>query len=129
MRARRITISQRKFRIAFRRLIEQSHRAQQRRSGILRFEIRIDNFLGLEIEIEGDQIACRPLLNIRFFLRRKFGAKLRHDGLCDVALNLKQIGNVAVVGVGPDLRIIRASIRRALTRSRFGMRWTEPSRI
>ena len=106
MRPRRITIRQRKIRIAFRRLIEQTRRAQQRRRRIFRFEICIDNFLRLQIQIERHEIARRPLFDICFFLRRKFGVKMRHDRLRDVALNLKQISNIAIVGIGPDLRII-----------------------
>jgi hypothetical protein len=40
------------------------------------------------------------------FVRRKLGLQLVGNGLGDLALNGEDIGQIAIVGLGPEMRII-----------------------
>src|SRR6476659_8339936 len=60
---------------------------------------------GARIEIESDEIAGRPPLNRQFLSSRDFGAKPLSDFLRSLALDRKQVVQIAIVLLGPDMRI------------------------
>src|SRR4029453_10534544 len=60
---------------------------------------------GARIEIESDEIAGRPPLNRQFLSSRDFGAKLLSDFLRNLALDRKQIVQITIVLLGPDVRV------------------------
>src|SRR5437867_8299477 len=60
---------------------------------------------GARIEIESDEIAGRPALNRQFLSSRDFSAKLLSDFLRNLALDGKQVVQIAIVLLGPDVRV------------------------
>src|SRR5437867_12444442 len=60
---------------------------------------------GARIEIESDEIAGRPALNRQSLSSRDFGAKLLSDFLRNLALDRKQVVQVAIVLFGPDVSV------------------------
>src|SRR5207302_2165875 len=57
------------------------------------------------VKIVGRKIVSGRLLDGRFFAGRKFGLKMVGDGLCDFALNSKNIGQIAIIGLRPKMCI------------------------
>src|SRR5437016_12013174 len=60
---------------------------------------------GARIEIESDEIAGRPALNRQSLSSRDFGAKLLSDFLRNLALDRKQVVQIAIVLFSPDVRV------------------------
>src|SRR5438105_1753660 len=60
---------------------------------------------GARIEIESDEIAGRPALNRQFLSSRDFGAKPLSDFLRNLALDRKQVIQIAIVLFRPDVRV------------------------
>src|SRR5436309_14260637 len=60
---------------------------------------------GARIEIESDEIAGRPALNGRFLSGRDFGVKLLSDFLRNLALDRKQVVQIAIVLFRPDVSV------------------------
>src|SRR5438128_10985706 len=57
---------------------------------------------GARIEIESDEIAGRPALNRQSLSSRYFGANLLSDFLRNLALDRKQVVQIAIVLLGPE---------------------------
>ena len=62
-------------------------------------------FVGLQIEQVGLRTVGRLRGDPRLFFRRQFRPQLLGDGLGDVALDGEDIGQVAVVGLGPKMGV------------------------
>src|SRR5438876_8849128 len=60
---------------------------------------------GARIEIESDEIAGRPALNRQSLSSRDFGAKPLSNFLRNLALDRKQIVQIAIVLLGPDVSV------------------------
>src|SRR6266566_6557684 len=60
---------------------------------------------GARIEIESDKIAGRPALNRQSLSSRDFGAKLLSDFLRNLALDRKQVVQIAIVLFRPDVSV------------------------
>src|ERR1043166_5358955 len=60
---------------------------------------------GARIEIESDEIAGRPPLNRQSLSGRYFGAKPLSYLLRSLALDRKQVVQIAIVLLGPDVRV------------------------
>ena len=52
VRARGVTVGQNKIRITLGCFVEQPHSLEQRRPGVLKLRVSVDNLLGLQIQIE-----------------------------------------------------------------------------
>src|SRR6266496_3178991 len=66
----------------------------------------VDEFFCSEVEIVGSEIRCRPLCHGRFLFWRQPGLKLVGDFFGNLALNAEDIGQVAVIFLGPNMRVI-----------------------
>jgi len=62
--------------------------------------------LGATIKIECGHIRRRLLLNRGFFARRKLGLQLIRNCLGDFTLDGEDVGQVAVVRLGPEMCVI-----------------------
>src|SRR5205809_5737179 len=60
------------------------------------------NIIGSGIKIKSNEIAGRPALNGRFLSGRDFGVKLLSDFLRNLALDRKQVVQIAIVLFRPD---------------------------
>src|SRR5437762_5941843 len=60
---------------------------------------------GARIEIEGNEIAGRPALNRQSLSSRDFGAKPLSDFLRNLALDRKQVVQIAIVLLRPDVGV------------------------
>src|SRR5437667_7721657 len=63
------------------------------------------NVIGERVEIESHEIAGRPALNGRFLSGRNFGVKLLSDFLRNLALDRKQVVQIAIVLFRPDVSV------------------------
>src|SRR5437016_2352197 len=63
------------------------------------------NIIGSGIKIKSNEIAGRPALNGRFLSGRDFGVKLLSDFLRNLALDRKQVVQIAIVLFRPDVRV------------------------
>src|SRR6266550_7915885 len=66
----------------------------------------VDEFFCSEVEIISGQVFGRSLLDGCFIFRRKFGLKLIGYSCGNLALDGKDIGQVAVVFLGPDMGVV-----------------------
>src|SRR5712692_9858046 len=66
----------------------------------------IDELLCAKIKIIGSEIFCRSLLDGRFLCRGELGLKLVGDFLRFLALDGEDVRKVAVIFLGPDMRVI-----------------------
>src|SRR6266513_3866573 len=64
-----------------------------------------EHMTGARIEIESDEIAGRPALNRQFLSRGDFSVKLLSDFLRNLALDRKQVVQIAIVLFDPDVGI------------------------
>ena len=71
----------------------------------LRQVIPLENIIGARIELESDEIGWLVCLNRHFLSSRDFGVKLFGDFLRDLALDGEQIVQIAIVLLGPDVRV------------------------
>src|SRR5947209_215323 len=62
--------------------------------------------LSVTIKVESYQVDRWGLLDYRFFTRRKFGLKCIGDGFGDLALNSKDVRQITIIGVRPDVSIV-----------------------
>src|SRR5947207_13706382 len=62
---------------------------------------RRDERLRADVKAIGNEIFCRALVDGGFFFRRNSGLKLRDNSLHDVALNRKDISQIAFVAFFP----------------------------
>src|SRR4029077_14143815 len=65
----------------------------------------IDELLCAKIKIIGGEVLCRSLLDRCFLLWRELGLELIGDHLRNLALNCKNIGQVAIVDFRPFMSI------------------------
>ena len=61
--------------------------------------------LGPDVEIEGGQVGGGRFFDRRFLVRRKPGLQLLGNGFGDLALNGKDIGQIPIVGLRPQMRV------------------------
>src|SRR5262249_50344702 len=61
--------------------------------------------LGLSIKVESGQVGGGRFFNRRLLVRRKLRLQLLGDGLGDLALDGEDIRQVAIVGLGPKMRV------------------------
>ena len=74
---------------------------------VLRAETNIQQkALGLRVKIEGCDIGGRGTFDRIYFTRRKLCLKLISDCLRDLALDGKHIGQIAIIGLRPQMRVI-----------------------
>ena len=59
-----------------------------------------------QVEIVGSHVRRGALVHCAFFGWRKFGLKLIGDFFGNLALDGKDIGQIAVILLGPDMRVI-----------------------
>ena len=76
--------------------------------------------------IEGDKISRRSVLYRLLLVRGELRLQLVGNGFGDLALDGEDIGHIAIVSLRPDMRVFRASISCAFTRT-FAARCTLPS--
>ena len=62
--------------------------------------------LGVTIKVEGYQVDGWGLFDRRFLTGRKFGLECLGDGFGDLALNRKDVRQITVVSVRPDVCIV-----------------------
>src|SRR4030095_17079703 len=59
--------------------------------------------LGARVQIERENIACWGTFDCVFLSWRKFCLQLLRNRLCDLGLNGKYVGGVAIIGVPPQM--------------------------
>src|SRR5919197_3328274 len=64
---------------------------------------RSDKFLGLYVELIGNQIGCRRLRYHGLLARRDVCAKLVSDRFRDLALDGEDVGEVSIIGLRPKM--------------------------
>src|SRR5438045_1639987 len=98
---------QKKCRIAFHCLIEQLSRLHEvaARQGIKSHGAEPKR-LRPSVKVERSEIGSWSLLDRRFFRRRKFGLQLISDRFRDFALDGEDVGEIAIIGLGPKMGIV-----------------------
>src|SRR4029453_8896308 len=69
-------------------------------------EAVVDEFFCSQVEIVGNEIRSGALTDYTLFLWRQFGLKLVGDFFGNLALDGENIGQVAIIFFGPDMRVI-----------------------
>src|SRR5437016_8543984 len=98
-------MSEEKARVARYRLVEKLHRFK-----VIFFLVRsanlVDKFFCSQVEIIGSQVRCRPLRYGRYLFRRQLRLTLFGDFFSNLALDGKDISQLAVLFLDPDMRVI-----------------------
>src|SRR5437870_4107405 len=97
------TVSEEKGRVARYCLVEELHRFKIIFPLVRRVIVAfVDEFFSSQVEIVGSEVRSGALVDRTLFLWRKFGLKLVGDCLRNLALDGKDISQVAVIFFGPD---------------------------
>ena len=101
-------MSEKKCRVARYRLVQQLHGLKSilflssNRVNIL----AVEEFFCLQVEIVGNQVRGRSLGDCTLFLWRQLGLKLIGDFLRNLALDGKDIGEIAIISLRPQMCVI-----------------------
>src|SRR6266498_123895 len=97
------TVSEEKGRVARYRLVEELHRFKIIFPLVRRVIVAfVDEFFCSQVKIVGSEVRGRALAYCSLFLWRKFDLKLVGDFFSNLALDGKDIGQVAVILLSPD---------------------------
>src|SRR3954452_1743890 len=64
-----------------------------------------EKILGVRVEVKRSDIHRRRLFNGAFLAWRKLRLELIGDGFCDLTLDGKNVGQIAIVSLRPEMRI------------------------
>ena len=99
-------ISEQELRIACDCLIEQFNRLQEILLNTSTESVAKRQRLGMRVKIEGCEIGGRRPFNRSLFTRRELGLKLGGNLFRDFALNGKNVGEVAIIGLRPKVCVV-----------------------
>ena len=106
MRIGELTISEEKGGVARYSLVKELHCFKRIFSPPIRANVTVDELFCSKVKIISSQVRGRALADRTLFRGRELGLKLVGYFLGNLALNRKDIGQVAVIFFGPHMRVI-----------------------
>ena len=105
MSIEQLTIGLEKCRVTLNCLVKKLNRLPQVLLKSRAETCREEKSLGPGVKVEGGQVGGGRFFDRRFLVRRKLGLQLIGDGFGNLALDGKDIGQIAIISLRPEMRV------------------------